>query len=58
MMRDLMDDLKARHPSVGATRNIGFFGIFELVRNQGDARANGAFQRHLARDAGAGQTLS
>jgi taurine--2-oxoglutarate transaminase len=25
-------DLKARHPSVGAVRNIGLFGIIELVR--------------------------
>jgi len=34
VMRGLMEDLKARHPSVGATRNIGLFGIFELVRNR------------------------
>ncbi|HJZ83250.1 MAG TPA: aminotransferase class III-fold pyridoxal phosphate-dependent enzyme [Pyrinomonadaceae bacterium] len=34
LMGELMADLKARHPSVGATRNIGCFGIFELVRNR------------------------
>lgn len=34
LMSELMADLKARHPSVGATRNIGLFGIFELVRNR------------------------
>jgi taurine--2-oxoglutarate transaminase len=34
LMGDLMADMKARHPSVGATRNIGLFGIFELVRDQ------------------------
>jgi taurine--2-oxoglutarate transaminase len=34
VMRGLLEDLKARHPSVGATRNIGLFGIVELVRNQ------------------------
>ncbi len=34
VMRGLMEDLKARHRSVGAVRNIGLFGIFELVRNQ------------------------
>jgi taurine---2-oxoglutarate transaminase len=34
VMRGLMEDLKARHPSVGATRNIGLFGIVELVRNR------------------------
>src|SRR6201989_1102621 len=32
VMRDLLDDLKARHPSVGAVRSIGLFGIVELVR--------------------------
>ena len=34
VMRGLMEDLQSRHPSVGATRNIGLFGIFELVRNR------------------------
>jgi taurine---2-oxoglutarate transaminase len=34
VMRTLMEDLQNRHPSVGATRNIGLFGIFELVRNR------------------------
>jgi len=34
LMTNLMSELKSRHPSVGATRNIGLFGIFELVRNQ------------------------
>ena len=34
LLGDLMADVKARHPSVGATRNIGLFGIFELVRDQ------------------------
>jgi taurine---2-oxoglutarate transaminase len=33
VMSGLLDDLKARHPSVGATRSIGLFGIVELVRN-------------------------
>lgn len=33
VMRGLLEDLKARHRSVGATRNIGLFGIVELVRN-------------------------
>jgi taurine---2-oxoglutarate transaminase len=28
------EDLAARHPSVGAHRNIGLFGILELVRNR------------------------
>lgn len=33
VMRGLLDELQRRHPSVGATRNIGLFGIVELVRN-------------------------
>ncbi|HEX6728922.1 MAG TPA: aminotransferase class III-fold pyridoxal phosphate-dependent enzyme [Pyrinomonadaceae bacterium] len=34
VMRGLLEDLESRHPSVGATRNIGLFGIVELVRNK------------------------
>src|SRR6184192_3655398 len=34
VMRGLLEDLKTRHPSVGATRNLGLFGIVELVRNR------------------------
>ena len=34
VMRGMLDDLQRRHPSVGATRNIGLFGIVELVRNR------------------------
>jgi taurine---2-oxoglutarate transaminase len=34
LMRELLEDLKARHPSVGATRSIGLFGIVEVVRNR------------------------
>ena len=30
----LLADLKARHPSVGAVRNIGLFGIIELIRDR------------------------
>jgi taurine--2-oxoglutarate transaminase len=33
-MRGMLDDLQNRHPSVGATRNIGLFGIVELIRNR------------------------
>ena len=28
--------LQAKHPSVGEVRNIGLFGVFELVRDRGD----------------------
>jgi taurine--2-oxoglutarate transaminase len=34
LMRSLLEDLQSRHPSVGATRSIGLFGIVELVRNR------------------------
>lgn len=34
VMRGLLDSLEQRHPSVGATRSIGLFGIVELVRNR------------------------
>jgi taurine--2-oxoglutarate transaminase len=34
LMRALLDDLAAKHPSVGAVRSIGLFGIVELVRDK------------------------
>jgi taurine---2-oxoglutarate transaminase len=34
LMADLLRDLASRHPSVGAVRSIGLFGIVELVRNR------------------------
>src|SRR3989441_3920626 len=34
LMRGMLEDLRSRHPSVGATRSIGLFGIVELVRNR------------------------
>lgn len=34
VMHSLLEDLQARHPSVGATRNLGLFGIVEVVRNR------------------------
>jgi len=34
LMSELHAGLQARHPSVGATRSIGLFGIVELVRNR------------------------
>jgi taurine--2-oxoglutarate transaminase len=33
IMSDLLKDLQARHPSVGAVRSLGLFGIVELIRN-------------------------
>jgi taurine--2-oxoglutarate transaminase len=34
VMRDLLADLQRRHPSVGAVRSIGLFGMVELVRDR------------------------
>ena len=34
VMQGMLADLQSRHPSVGATRNIGLFGIVEVVRNR------------------------
>src|ERR671920_363388 len=34
VMKRHHDELAAKHPSVGATRSIGLFGIVELVRNR------------------------
>jgi taurine--2-oxoglutarate transaminase len=34
VLRQRMDELTKKHPSVGSARNIGLFGIFELVRNR------------------------
>ena len=43
------------HPSVGATRNIGLFGIVELVKTRSPVRATGAVQRHVRPDEGGRQ---
>jgi taurine--2-oxoglutarate transaminase len=34
LMATLLTDLELRHPSVGAVRSIGLFGVVELVRNR------------------------
>ena len=34
VMKQMHDDLKKKHPSVGDTRSIGLFGIVELVKNR------------------------
>jgi taurine--2-oxoglutarate transaminase len=34
VMTGLLENLKARHPLVGATRSIGLFGIVELVKDR------------------------
>jgi taurine--2-oxoglutarate transaminase len=34
ILKELAADLQAKHPSVGAMRSIGLFGIVELIRNR------------------------
>jgi len=34
IMKSLLADLGRRHPSVGASRSIGLFGLVELVRDR------------------------
>ena len=34
VLKSLLADLAAKHPSVGAVRSIGLFGIVELIRNR------------------------
>jgi taurine---2-oxoglutarate transaminase len=34
VMRELMADMMRRHPSVGAVRSIGLFGLVELIRDR------------------------
>jgi taurine--2-oxoglutarate transaminase len=52
VMRNIHLDLEERHPSVGATRSIGLFGIVELVRDprtrQPLAPFNGTSEEMLA----------
>ena len=34
VLKQLLSELESRHPSVGAVRSIGLFGLVELVRNR------------------------
>ena len=43
IMAALMSDLEKRHPSVGAVRSIGLFGLIELVRNRATRQPMAAF---------------
>ena len=53
LMRTHHEQLAARHPSVGAARNIGLFGDHRARPRSVDHGADGAVQRHLRRDGGA-----
>jgi taurine--2-oxoglutarate transaminase len=43
VMRTHHRDLMERHPSVGAARNIGLFGVLELVRDRATMQPMAAF---------------
>ena len=46
VLRERMKELEAKHPSVGITRSIGLFGIFEIVRNRGTFEPMAPFNGH------------
>ncbi|HQZ18466.1 MAG TPA: aminotransferase class III-fold pyridoxal phosphate-dependent enzyme, partial [Vicinamibacteria bacterium] len=46
VLRERMKDLKKKHPSVGATRSIGLFGIFEIVRDRRTFEPMAPFNGH------------
>ncbi|HEU4478682.1 MAG TPA: aminotransferase class III-fold pyridoxal phosphate-dependent enzyme [Pyrinomonadaceae bacterium] len=43
VMKGMLADLQSRHPSIGATRNLGLFGVVELVRNRETREPMAAF---------------
>ena len=57
VMKQMHDDLKKKHPSVGDTRSIGLFGIVELVRDRKTMEPMAPFNGTLAGDAGAREIL-
>lgn len=46
VLRERMKQLEKKHPSVGTTRNIGLFGIFEIVRNRATFEPMAPFNGH------------
>jgi len=46
VLRERMKDLETKHPSVGTTRSIGLFGIFEVVRNRATYEPMAPFNGH------------
>ena len=46
ILRERMVELEKKHPSVGTTRNIGLFGIFEVVRNRETFEPMAPFNGH------------
>ena len=46
VLRERMKELEKKHPSVGTTRSIGLFGIFEIVRNRATFEPMAPFNSH------------
>ena len=46
VLRERMKELEKKHPSVGATRSIGLFGIFEIVRDRHTFEPMAPFNGH------------
>jgi taurine---2-oxoglutarate transaminase len=50
ILKELGAELQAKHPSVGAVRSIGLFGIVELVRSRKTRQPMAPFNGTLRRD--------
>jgi len=55
IMQKLGAELQAKHPSVGAVRSIGLFGIVELIRDRKNSPAHGSVQRNFGRNGRVGK---
>jgi taurine--2-oxoglutarate transaminase len=55
LMHELLRDLAARHPSVGAVRSIGLFGVIELIRNRSTREPMAPFNGTSSEMAGLGK---
>ena len=57
ILQTLLAELAAKHPSVGAVRSIGMFGIVELIRNRTTKHPLAPWDRNFGRDGGTGKIL-
>ncbi len=55
VMKSLLEELAAKHPSVGAVRSIGLFGIVELIRNRKTKEPMAPFNGHSDETAALGR---
>ena len=57
LLKTRLEDLARRHPSVGAVRSIGLFGLVELVRNRDPYEPMAPYNGTSSRDDGARPVL-